>query len=274
MWNGWLVGQPAGSALPLCRSVENRPTLFFSLSLPLLCITLCACTRVCARTVFWKMRGLRVCAFRRKKKKRQKGGDAACSRGAGRFPQRRNFSTRAPKRPWRGGWGTKFSFRLFFLFFVGWRFAFFGRANVILIARLSALLCEFARHFFHLVPREIADAVEGKKTSSSFSSTLLSRAKRKFSSSLPICSPFCVDSTLLLVYRRRLFLGEGLFHYRCTRAGNGRQARSSQRWIRSSIRIYIYIHIAAPVYTYTGLQSNQRYETCVRRYDVTHAACC
>lgn len=206
MWNGWLVGQPAGSALPLCRSVENRPTLFFSLSLPLLCITLCACTRVCARTVFWKMRGLRVCAFRRKKKKRQKGGDAACSRGAGRFPQRRNFSTRAPKRPWRGGWGTKFSFRLFFLFFVGWRFAFFGRANVILIARLSALLCEFARHFFHLVPREIADAVEGKKTSSSFSSTLLSRAKRKFSSSP---SPFVPHSAL--IPRCSWFIADGCF---------------------------------------------------------------
>lgn len=240
MWNGWLVGQPAGSALPLCRSVENRPTLFFSLSLPLLCITLCACTRVCARTVFWKMRGLRVCAFRRKKKKRQKGGDAACSRGAGRFPQRRNFSTRAPKRPWRGGWGTKFSFRLFFLFFVGWRFAFFGRANVILIARLSALLCEFARHFFHLVPREIADAVEGKKTSSSFSSTLLSRAKRKFSPP----SPFVPHSAL--IPRCSWFIADGCFSGRVSLS-----VHTGRKWTSGSFLATMNSQLDSHIYIYT-----------------------
>lgn len=240
MWNGWLVGQPAGSALPLCRSVENRPTLFFSLSLPLLCITLCACTRVCARTVFWKMRGLRVCAFRRKKKKRQKGGDAACSRGAGKFPQRRNFSTRAPKRPWRGGWGTKFSFRLFFLFFVGWRFAFFGRANVILIARLSALLCEFARHFFHLVPREIADAVEGKKTSSSFSSTLLSRAKRKFSPP----SPFVPHSAL--IPRCSWFIADGCFSGRVSLS-----VHTGRKWTSGSFLATMNSQLDSHIYIYT-----------------------
>lgn len=57
-------------------------------------------------------------------------------------------------------------------------------------------------------------------------------AKRKFSPSpLPHLFPIC--SVLIprcLVYRRRLFLArEGLFHYRCTQAGNGRQVRSSQR---------------------------------------------
>lgn len=44
---------------------------------------------------------------------------------------------------------VKFSFRSRLFFYSAlFRFPPFGRANVILIARLSALLCEFARHFF------------------------------------------------------------------------------------------------------------------------------
>lgn len=45
------------------------------------------------------------------------------------------------------------------------RLAFFGRANVILIARLSALLCEFARHFFVSFRAELLIQKPGGSTS-------------------------------------------------------------------------------------------------------------
>lgn len=98
---------------------------------------------------------------------------------------------------------TKFSFS----FLLVARFAFFARANVILIARLSALLCEFARHFFlsfHaklLLPRP--EGTPNLSSSFSFLSLPLPLlgefvpgwpgAKRKFS---PVLL-FVVDSTLL-----------------------------------------------------------------------------
>lgn len=154
---------------------------------------------------------MRVC---RKKKGR---GVATCytfSRGGATverrwFPQRRNFSTRAPKWPSRG-MGREILVFLSPFFFFWLRFAFFGRANVILIARLSALLCEFARHFFISFPREIADAEEGE-TSSRFLAPLACEFVRRNENfpfpPLPICSPF-VRALIprCLLYRRRLFL--------------------------------------------------------------------
>lgn len=109
---------------------------------------------------------------------------------------------------------TKFSFS----FLLVARFAFFARANVILIARLSALLCEFARHFFlsfHaklLLPRP-----EGTPNlSSSFSFLSLSppslarsyqvgqgRNENFHPFSFSLLIPRC------LVYRLRLFLAWG-----------------------------------------------------------------
>lgn len=151
---GWLAGC-------LAASVENRPTPIHSSSLSsYVRVSLFIYMR---KTRVWKMR---VC---RKKKGR---GVATCytfSRGGATverrwFPQRRNFSTRAPKWPSRG-MGREILVFLSPFFFFWLRFAFFGRANVILIARLSALLCEFARHFFISFPREIADAEEGETSS-------------------------------------------------------------------------------------------------------------
>lgn len=135
-----------------------------------------------------------------------RGGAAAERRW---FPQRRNFSTRAPKWPSRG-MGREILVFLSPFFFFWLRFAFFGRANVILIARLSALLCEFARHFFISFPREIADAEEGE-TSSRFLAPLACEFVRRNENfpfpPLPICSPF-VRALIprCLLYRRRLFL--------------------------------------------------------------------
>lgn len=66
---GWSASRLAGclaASLPLGREPTNTDPLFFSLSLPT-CITLCACT--CMHTTrVWKMRGLRVCAEKKKKK--------------------------------------------------------------------------------------------------------------------------------------------------------------------------------------------------------------
>lgn len=75
-------------------------------------------------------------------------------RGGGGFRKEEIFQRALPSDRRRGGrMGHEILVSLFFLFFfpsffLSLRFAFFGRANVILIARLSALLCEFARHFF------------------------------------------------------------------------------------------------------------------------------
>lgn len=159
MWNGWLVGQPAGwLAGCLAASVENRPTPIHSSSLSSY-VRVSLFIYICVKLVFGKC----VCA----EKKRAEGWRRVTrSRVEERrwFPQRRNFSTRAPKWPSRG-MGREILVFLSPFFFFWLRFAFFGRANVILIARLSALLCEFARHFFISFPREIADAEEGETSS-------------------------------------------------------------------------------------------------------------
>lgn len=169
-------------------------------------------------------------------------------RGGGGFRKEEIFQRALPSDRRRGGKdGTRNSrfavFSLLFplLFFVAaFRFLWsrernFNCAVVCLVMRIRA-------PFFHLVPREIADVGEGGMVKNlveflaplhpSLACEFARPAKRKFSPSppphlFPICSvliPRC------LVYRRRLFLArEGLFHYRCTQAGNGRQVRSSQR---------------------------------------------
>lgn len=149
---GWLAGC-------LAASVENRPTPIHSSSLSSY-VRVSLFIYICVKLVFGKC----VCALRRKKKEGWRR--VARSRVEERrwFPQRRNFSTRAPKWPSRG-MGREILVFLSPFFFFWLRFAFFGRANVILIARLSALLCEFARHFFISFPREIADAEEGETSS-------------------------------------------------------------------------------------------------------------
>lgn len=195
---GWLAGC-------LAASVENRPTPFHSSSSLSSYVRVSLFIYICVKLVFGKC----VCALRRKKKEGWRR--VARSRVEERrwFPQRRNFSTRAPKWPSRG-MGREILVFLSPFFFFWLRFAFFGRANVILIARLSALLCEFARHFFISFPREIADAEEGE-TSSRFLAPLACEFVRRNENfpfpPLPICSPF-VRALIprCLLYRRRLFL--------------------------------------------------------------------
>lgn len=161
MWNGWLVGQPAGwLAGCLAASVENRPTPIHSSSLSSY-VRVSLFIYICVKLVFGKC----VCALRRKKKG-QRGGDVLhvlAWRSDGGFRKEEIFQLALPSDQVEG-WDAKFSF-LSPPFFFWLRFAFFGRANVILIARLSALLCEFARHFFISFPREIADAEEGETSS-------------------------------------------------------------------------------------------------------------
>lgn len=154
---GWSASRLAGC---LAASVENRPTPFHSSSSLSSYVRVSLFIYICVKLVFGKC----VCALRRKKKEGWRR--VARSRVEERrwFPQRRNFSTRAPKWPSRG-MGREILVFLSPFFFFWLRFAFFGRANVILIARLSALLCEFARHFFISFPREIADAEEGETSS-------------------------------------------------------------------------------------------------------------
>lgn len=162
------------------------------------------------KTRVWKMR---VCVA--PKKKRAEGWRrVTCSRveerrrNEGGFRKEEIFQLALPSDQVEG-WDAKFSF-LSPPFFFWLRFAFFGRANVILIARLSALLCEFARHFFISFPREIADAEEGE-TSSRFLAPLACEFVRRNENfpfpPLPICSPF-VRALIprCLLYRRRLFL--------------------------------------------------------------------
>lgn len=162
----WLVGRPAGWLAGwllgcLSREPTNTDPLFFSFFLRT-CITLYIYMR---KTRVWKMR---VCVA--PKKKRAEGWRrVTCSRveerrrNEGGFRKEEIFQLALPSDQVEG-WDAKFSF-LSPPFFFWLRFAFFGRANVILIARLSALLCEFARHFFISFPREIADAEEGETSS-------------------------------------------------------------------------------------------------------------
>lgn len=204
MWNGWLVGQPAGwLAGCLAASVENRPTPIHSSSLSsYVRVSLFIYMR---KTRVWKMR---VC---RKKKGR---GVATCytfSRGGATverrwFPQRRNFSTRAPKWPSRGmGREILVFLSPFFFFLVTFRFLWsrernFNCAVVCLVMRIRA-------PFFHLVSTGNCWCRGGRNLVevSGPSRVRVCTAKRKFSP--PICSPF-VRALIprCLLYRRRLFL--------------------------------------------------------------------
>lgn len=74
----WLVGRPAGwlvAWLPLCRSVENRPTPIHSSSLFLfLRVLLFVRARVCTRLVFGKCVVCACVRFAEKKKKKKAEG--------------------------------------------------------------------------------------------------------------------------------------------------------------------------------------------------------
>ena len=150
------------------------------------------------------------------------------------------FNTRdAATRPLETGDGeggrgrdTKFSFG----FLLVGRFAFFGRANVILIARLSALLCEFARHFFvsfHAkllmprpegTPRCPAPLVELLvfRSLPTFSRASFAASLASGETKIPPPCPVA-DSTLPEFIADGCFsLVVSLFHYRL-HGGNGRQ---------------------------------------------------
>lgn len=202
MWNGWLVGQPAGwLAGCLAASVENRPTPIHSSSLSsYVRVSLFIYMR---KTRVWKMR---VCVA--PKKKRAEGWRRVTrSRVEERrwFPQRRNFSTRAPKWPSRGmGREILVSLSPFF-FLVTFRFLWsrernFNCAVVCLVMRIRA-------PFFHLVSTGNCWCRGGRNLVevSGPSRVRVCTAKRKFSP--PICSPF-VRALIprCLLYRRRLFL--------------------------------------------------------------------
>lgn len=194
---GWLVAW-----LPQSRTDQHRSTLLLFLPTYVyhslyICVKLVFGKCVCAekkRAEGWR----RVTCSRVEERRRNEGG----------FRKEEIFQLALPSDQVEG-WDAKFSF-LSPPFFFWLRFAFFGRANVILIARLSALLCEFARHFFISFPREIADAEEGE-TSSRFLAPLACEFVRRNENfpfpPLPICSPF-VRALIprCLLYRRRLFL--------------------------------------------------------------------
>lgn len=192
MWNGWLVGQPAGwlagclAASP--RTDQRRSTLLLSLSLflPRAYITLCACIRT---TRVWKMRGL-------------DGGEER--RNEGGFRKEEIFQRALPSDRRRGEDGTRNS-PFFLPFLVTFRFLWsrernFNCAVVCLVMRVRA-------PFFHLVSTGNCwcRGRGGGETSSSFwpLCTLPSRAssygRRNENSPSPPFVPhlFCVDSTLL-----------------------------------------------------------------------------
>lgn len=150
-------------------------------------------------------------------------------------------------------------------FFFFWlRFAFFGRANVILIARLSVLLCEFARHFFISFPREIADAEEGE-TSSSFwplsRASLYGETKILPTHLFPICS--CVDSTLLALSPTVVSSAGGV----CFIIG----AHGQEMDVRFVPRNHVYSP-ARYILHACILTPSRLIGTCVR--SMIHAACC
>lgn len=236
---GWSASRLARLCLSAARSRTDQHSS--SLFLFLYCVSLFVRAHVYAHEpCFGKCV---VCACVRFAEKKRKGKRVATRRvlaGRGGFRKEEIFQRALPSD--RGGEdGARNSrFGSFSFFFVGWRFAFFGRANVILIARLSALLCEFARHFFHLVPREIADAVEGKKTSSSFSSTLLSRAKRKFSPP----SPFVPHSAL--IPRCSWFIADGCFSGRVSLS-----VHTGRKWTSGSFLATMNSQLDSHIYIYT-----------------------
>lgn len=194
MWNGWLVGQPAGwlagclAASP--RTDQHRSTLLLSLSLflPRAYITLCACIRT---TRVWKMRGLEATAG--------KSGETKVVSAKKKF-----FNARSQVTVEGGRMGHEIL--LFFLpFLVTFRFLWsrernFNCAVVCLVMRVRA-------PFFHLVSTGNCwcRGRGGGETSSSFwpLCTLPSHAssygRRNENSPSPPFVPhlFCVDSTLL-----------------------------------------------------------------------------
>lgn len=190
---GWLAGC-------LAASVENRPTPIHSSSLSSY-VRVSLFIYICVKLVFGKC----VCALRRKKKEGWRR--VARSRVEERrwFPQRRNFSTRAPKWPSRGmGREILVSLSPFF-FLVTFRFLWsrernFNCAVVCLVMRIRA-------PFFHLVSTGNCWCRGGRNLVevSGPSRVRVCTAKRKFSP--PICSPF-VRALIprCLLYRRRLFL--------------------------------------------------------------------
>lgn len=191
---GWLAGC-------LAASVENRPTPFHSSSSLSSYVRVSLFIYICVKLVFGKC----VCALRRKKKEGWRR--VARSRVEERrwFPQRRNFSTRAPKWPSRGmGREILVSLSPFF-FLVTFRFLWsrernFNCAVVCLVMRIRA-------PFFHLVSTGNCWCRGGRNLVevSGPSRVRVCTAKRKFSP--PICSPF-VRALIprCLLYRRRLFL--------------------------------------------------------------------
>lgn len=188
---GWLVAW-----LPQSRTDQHRSTLL--LFLP---TYVYHSLYICVKLVFGKC----VCALRRKKKEGWRR--VARSRVEERrwFPQRRNFSTRAPKWPSRGmGREILVSLSPFF-FLVTFRFLWsrernFNCAVVCLVMRIRA-------PFFHLVSTGNCWCRGGRNLVevSGPSRVRVCTAKRKFSP--PICSPF-VRALIprCLLYRRRLFL--------------------------------------------------------------------
>lgn len=157
MWNGWLVGQPAGwlaGCLAASLPVENRPTPIHSSSSPSLSLFLLLFVRIYAYDSCLENAWFGGVCVRFAEKKGGGVLHVLARRGGGGFRKEEIFQRALPSDRRRGGrMGHEILVSLFFLFFfpsffLSLRFAFFGRANVILIARLSALLCEFARHFF------------------------------------------------------------------------------------------------------------------------------
>lgn len=238
---GWLAGWLAGCLAASPRTDQHRSTLLLSLSFFLVRISLFV--RVYAQLVFGK------CVVWTA----GRSGETKVVSAKKKF-----FNARSQVTVEGGRMGHEI---LLFSSLFWLRFAFFGRANVILIARLSALLCEFARHFFISFPREIADvgAEEGGKPRRvSGPSAPSPRVRVRTAGETKILPPlhlFPICSVLIprcLVYRRRLFLArEGLFHYRCTQAGNGRQVHSSQRCIlaRFAARICVYTYASSLIRT-------------------------
>lgn len=92
------------------------------------------------------------------------------------------------------------SFSPFFLFAL-FRFPSFGRVNVILIARLSALLCEFARHFF--LSFCVTFEITGGNLPRVYPFLVVSRPPSPFSPGAE--EYFAVPFRLGAGYRRRLF---------------------------------------------------------------------
>lgn len=252
---GWLAGC-------LAASVENRPTPFHSSSSLSSYVRVSLFIYICVKLVFGKC----VCALRRKKKEGWRR--VARSRVEERrwFPQRRNFSTRAPKWPSRGmGREILVSLSPFF-FLVTFRFLWsrernFNCAVVCLVMRIRA-------PFFHLVSTGNCWCRGGRNLVevSGPSRVRVCTAKRKFSlpSSphlFPICS--CVDSTLLALSPTVVSSAGGV----CFIIG----AHGQEMDVRFVPRNHVYSP-ARYILHACILTPSRLIGTCVR--SMIHAACC